>query len=191
MVIVFGPKDEKPKDMIVVNTTSGSTNWSRQLSPFLLGPVNLYGDLVAWNVENAWQYAKLYPSMSKDGRPTELYWKWATHGWDRRWADRYPMGKNAKPLGHWWDEDLLDYERARREIYIPLYSSAVRNTEVFKQLKELYEKEKTIALFDYDGYIPVIRMGMTSAEIYEQVIKDTKKKMGHAFVLGMMLEGLL
>lgn len=46
------PENEKSK---VVNTTSRGSGWEKGLSPFVLGPVKLYGDYVAQNVENAWQ----------------------------------------------------------------------------------------------------------------------------------------
>jgi hypothetical protein len=53
MLYICGPRD-KPKNEIIINTTSRSNNWSRGLSPFFLGAVELYGDYIAKNVENAW-----------------------------------------------------------------------------------------------------------------------------------------
>ena len=45
-----------PDGAIVVDTTSRSSNWSRGLSPFIIGPVKLYGDYESVNFENLWQY---------------------------------------------------------------------------------------------------------------------------------------
>ncbi len=43
-----------PEDAVVINTTSRSSNWSRGLSPFFLGPIYLYDGFVSKNIENAW-----------------------------------------------------------------------------------------------------------------------------------------
>ena len=96
------------------------------------------------------------------------------------------MGKGKKPLYSWWDGEKLDYITARKRIYVPLYSTAVRDTKAFKRLKELYEQEEAIYLLDFDGYNHKL-IGMT----YDMVLDNPYQKCGHAFVLGMMLEGLL
>ena len=89
MVTVIGPKDVRNPSAI--NTTSRSDNWSRGLSPFYLGPCNLYGGRVAQNVENAWQYSKVYHSfLDEKGEPSEEYFKWADEGWTSQKAVRYP-----------------------------------------------------------------------------------------------------
>ena len=53
---IIGPKDKHIGEYI--NTTSKSNNWSKGLSPFFLGPCELYDSYKALNVENAWQYNK-------------------------------------------------------------------------------------------------------------------------------------
>lgn len=76
-----------PDVAIEVNTTSRSKDWSRGLSPFFVGPVELYDGRVAQNVENAWQFSKVYRKIysqqhiGPDGLPNEDYWKWAEAGW--------------------------------------------------------------------------------------------------------------
>ena len=183
-VNVCGFRDT-PKDKKVINTTSRSTTWSRGLSPFFCGPVDLYDIYVAQNVENAWQYAKVYDKfVDVNQNPDESYFIWAQTGWNKKTADRYPMGKGAKPLYSYWDGKQLPYIEARKEIYAPLYSLAVEKTDAYTQLKELYETGEEIWLWDFDGY-DFRKKGMT----YEEVLLNPKRKMGHAFVLAMMLEG--
>jgi hypothetical protein len=166
-----------------IDTTSRSMNWSRGLSPFYLGPCELYGGHVSKNMENAWQYAKVYPEHTDgDGNPTESYFEWAQKGWNKERADRYPMGHCKKPLYSWWDGRKLDYITARQEIYIPLYSKAVRKTTAFATLKRIYEEQGEIWLRDFDGY-DYTRLGGR----LKDVITNSEKKMGHAFVLAMML----
>jgi len=177
-----------PKGAVVVNTTSRSTNWSKGLSPFFLGPVKLYGNYTAKVVENGWQYTKLFSEYSdQEGNPTEKYFEWAQAGWNNPIAVRYPMGKGVKPLYSYWDGEKLPYVEARKRIYIPLYSQAVAKTDAYKELKELWESlDEDLYLQDYDSY-QYRHFDMT----YYDVMNDPVKKMGHAFVLAMMLENII
>ncbi len=186
MVTVIGPKD--PRDSAAINTTSRSDNWSQGLSPFYLGPVRLYSGYVAQNVENAWQYSKVYSvHLDDNGEPSKDYFEWAKRGWENPRAVRYPMGKGAKPQYSYWDGEKMSYVQARRKIYIPIYSAAVRNTDAFKILNGFYRHNNNqITLWDFDGYNHRA-MGLT----WEQVIDSEDRKCGHGFVLAMMLEGVL
>lgn len=184
-VIVIGFKDIKKYSVNhVINTTSRSTNWTKEFSPFTLGPVDLYGGHVAKNVENAWQFTKVYKEHENDkGDPNEAYYEWAKIGWEDTFAHRYPMGKGMIPLYSYWDGQKLDYIEARKKIYAPLYARAVVKTEAFQKLLDLYKSEETFVLLDFDGY-DYLSMGMTLKE----VLNEPKKKMGHAFVLAMLLQ---
>lgn len=184
-VFVVGPRDNTPKNALVVNTTSRSTNWSKGLSPFILGPVDLYGGYVAQNVENAWQYSKVYPLyVDVDGTPSPQYFEWAKEGWANPRAVRYPMGKGAVPEYSWWDGEKYDYVEARKKIYIPLYAKAVYKSSAFWQVKELADK-RDIYLWDFDGY-----NHHEERMTLKQVVNCPTKKMGHAFVIAMLLEGM-
>jgi hypothetical protein len=188
MIYVLGPKDKK-RDCLTINTTTSSKDWSRGLSPMLLGPVKITSGIPAFeseNVENAWQFSKVYKEHTdKFGNPTIEHWKWAARGFLDSFAHRYPMGKGAIPEYSIWNGERLNYIEARKKIYIPIYSKAVVESEAFTKLKQKYvDNNKNIALWDFDGYDHV-KLGMT----LEQVLNDPSRKMGHAFVLAMMLEG--
>lgn len=166
-----------------IDTTSRSKTWSRGLSPFFLGPCQLYDGYVARNVENAWQYSKVYAGhVDSEENPSQSYFDWAQAGWSRTRADRYPMGKGAKPLYSWWDGKKLDYVSARKKIYIPLYASAVLKSEAFAQLKKLYNETGHIRLRDFDAY-DYRAMGQS----LKDAMNNPVKKMGHAFVLALLL----
>lgn len=185
MVKVIGPRD--PKDSAAINTTSRSVTWSKGLSPFFVGPVDLYCDETAWNVENAWQFSKVYQKhIGADGNPSAEYFEWARSGWRDKKAHRYPMGKGAIPLFSWWDGKKFSYIEARKHIYIPLYAKAVSQTSAFEQLKEIYLANGKVTLWDFDGYDHV-----QHGKSYTDVINDPDKKCGHAFVLAMLLENCL
>ena len=184
MIAVIGPQDKnKYKDFYFVNTTSTSKEeWSRGLSPFFLGPIPLYSNLMAENLENAWQFAKVYPNQVKDDKIIRKYYDWALKGWADKRAHRYPMGRGAIPLFSLWKKQRLSYIEARKEIYMPLYKEAVVKTEAYKKLVEIYKEHRNIVLFDFDGYD---YLGMNKN--LDEVLNDPKKKMGHAFVLAMLL----
>jgi len=174
-----------PEDSIIINTTSRSTNWSRGLSPFVLKAGHLYGEYYAENVENAWQASKVYEEfVDKDGNPKHEYFSWANDIWKSKYAYRYPMGRDRKPLYSYWNGEKLSYVEARIKIYIPIYGNAVIKSIAFKKLLEIYRTEsKDIYLIDFDGYNH-IKKGKTLLD----VIKDPYMKMGHAFVIYGLLE---
>ena len=93
------------------------------------------------------------------------------------------MGKGAIPEYSWWDGERLGYVDARKRIYVPLYLKAVADTDAWKKLKETHGKSPDIILWDYDAYDHHM-LEMT----YRDVLNDPTRKMGHAFVLAMMLE---
>ena len=171
------------KTATVINCCSNGTGWERDLSPFLIGPCSLYGNMIAQNMENAYQYSKVYAEHADDSaNPTRKYWEWAKEGWANPRAVRYPMGRGRKPLFSLWDGQKLPYIAARKVIYAPLYAEAVQKTQGFKNLVELARQLPTIILRDFDGY-DHDALGMSLTD----VLNNPHKKMGHAFVLKMLL----
>ncbi len=187
MIYVISPRDKPPEGALVINTTSRSNNWSRSLSPFFLGPVDLYAGHKSQNIENAWQYSKVYEYyLEDDGSVGERYFNWAKDGWSSTRANRYPMGKDARPLYSYWDGEKLPYVEARQKIYVPLYAKAVQQTFAFEKLKKMHEEGQDLYLWDFDGY-----NHKACNLTYDQVINDPNRKMCHAFVIAMLLEGIL
>jgi len=187
-VVNFGElKRENPDGEDVVLTVSKAKDWSKGLSPFYLGPCFLYDGRVSENMENAWQFSKVYKEHMDEDEISDRYWKWAEEGWADTWAHRYPMGKGAVPEFSLYDGLRLGYVEARKKIYIPLYRNAVKGTFAFKTLKQKYDAykkmDKDLYLVDFDAYLHK-RQNMS----YDDVVNNEKRKMGHAFVLAMMLE---
>lgn len=173
-----------PDTAIIIDTTSKSDDWSKELSPFVVRCGALYDDYFAKNVENGWQFSKVYKEYDNNGEPSPAYFEWAQKGWKSSYAYRYPMGKGVVPLYSWWNGEKLDYIAARKKIYVPLYARGVMATKAFKKLLYIYRHtKKDIYLIDFDGYNH-IKMGKSLTE----VINDPKMKMGHAFVLYSLLE---
>lgn len=185
-VEAYSKRNTIPNDALIIDTTSRSLNWSKGLSPFVLYAGHLYRNYYAENVENAWQAAKVYPEfVDENQNPTSEYFEWANKIWKSKYAFRYPMGRDKKPLYSYWDGVKLSYVDARINIYIPIYSASVIKSEAYKKLLDIYNTEtRDIYLIDFDGYNHVkIRKTL------DDVIKDADKKMGHAFVLyGLLIQ---
>ena len=192
----------KGLEFVRIDCTSGNSDpvMREGLSPFYLGPVECYDGLVSQTFERAWQCAKVYPwTLGTDGNPNARYfaWRdemWATKGFGDKMSIRFPVGKKnvGKCLYSWWKVDgefkPLDYIPARKAIYIPLYAKAVVKTEAYRRLVELCDSGKNLLLIDFDGYnIHHPRYNFT----YNDAIHCNWLKMGHCFVLAMLLEGLI
>lgn len=178
-VKVYGPKSSYiPKNCL--NVTSRGTEFGKKFSPFLLEGGPLYYDNGIWyyskNVENAWQFSKVYKEFDFFGRPTPEYFDWARKGWMDSYAHRYPLGRR-KPLYSWWSGEALEYIEARKKIYIPIYTRAVKKIPEFKLLCS----KKEISLWDFDVHPSFNDMS------FEEILNQEKYKMGHGVVLAHLL----
>lgn len=208
---IFAMRRPKPEcltkeNWLIYNVTSTTKEkWCSEFSPFFLGPIELYPNTddgtmyTAKNMENAWQFCKVYQQFTDtDGEsPSEAYWTWAKNGWNDSKPHRFPLGRKAvKPLYSLWNGKRLNYIEARKTIYAPLYAKYVEQTDAYKKLYQIYikyccgdnnDKQKPpIALTDFDGWD---HLGQGYS--LEQVINMAKPKMGHAFVLAGLLENNL
>lgn len=155
-----------------------------KLSPFLLGPRKLYKNFNSQNVENAWQYCKVYKDfVDESGKPNEKYFEWALTVWNKNRADRYPMGKGIKPLYSFWNGYELNYIEARKAIYVPLYSEAVVDSQEWQILAHHYINNEDLIIWDFDAY-DHHNLNMS----LKDVLNCETRTMGHGFVLAMMLE---
>jgi hypothetical protein len=192
----------KGLEFVQIDCTSGNPDpvMREGLSPFYLGPVECYDGLVSQTFERAWQCAKVYPwTRGVDGNPNADYfsWRdtmWAEKGFEDKMSIRFPVGKEnvGKCCYAWWKVDgefrKLGYVDGRKYIYLPLYAKAVVKTEAYRRLVELHESGKNLMLIDFDGYnIHHSKYNFT----YRDVIHCGLLKMGHGFILAMLLEGLI
>lgn len=188
-VVVIGPREANAyRGEPIINTTSVSSDpLFRQLSPFRLGPCNLYDGMTAALVENAWQYTKVWPKLlDGDGNPSEAYFAWARAGWASRKPNRYPMGRghapHVRPAYWFWAGVKLGLIGARANIYWPLYRDCVRETDAFDALGRRLARGERIVLFDFDGYDHA-EMGLSLAD----AIRNEHRSLPHAFVLKALL----
>ena len=171
-LIVVGPRDKVPSDYVVVNTTSRSSDFGKAFSPFMQGDIELYG-LRARNVENFWQYTKVFQEHVDDN---EAWEEWRDRGLAQTKAVRYPMGKGRKALCARINGKDLDYIEARKQIYVPIYRQKLRKY-CMGQLNSLVDllTVSRVALWDFDGYL--------TDDKWSTILNNPEKKMGHAFVI--------
>jgi hypothetical protein len=96
------------------------------------------------------------------------------------------MGKEAKPLYSYWDGEKFSYVEARKKIYIPLYARAVQRTFAFEKLKDLAKANEKVFLLDFDAHN--LEPGTFD---YWELVNNPNLKVGHAYVLAMLLEGII
>ena len=184
MRVLFKFTKDIPSGSIVVDTTSSSGDF-RELSPFVLRVLEqTTGKSVIF--ENLWQYSKVYKKFDGGERPLPEWYLWRADGWFNNKAIRYPMGKGTIPEYSFWQGKKLNYIEARKTIYASIYATWVGMTDSFRRLGKLYSKGQDIILLDYDAYDHQ-SLGMS----LKDVINNPNKKMGHSFVLMMMLIGEL
>lgn len=168
-----------------IDVTSHARDVFRTCSPFLCGPVSLYGTYYARNVENAYQFSKVYREhLDKNGNPSTSYFAWAQTGWLSSIAQRRPMG-HRHPKYSYWDGHKYDLIESRKHIYLPLYTRAVVKSEGFMELKRLYQAGEKLCLIDYDSYDHEA-LGYTCAD---EIVGDERRTLGHCFCLKFLLEG--
>lgn len=171
---------KNPYNCLEVNTTSSFGKY-RELSPFILPAPP------AKNLENLWQFSKVYlEHLTVNGNPSSAWAEWRHKGFLDARAHRYPMGKGRKPEYSCWFGEHLGYIEARKIIYATEYAKYVIKTASFARLVELYDGYGEVTLKEYDAY-DHLAMGMS----LNDVINNPNRKMGHGFVLAMMLEGKL
>ncbi len=192
LIKVLSLKDKAPKGFdLDITPVSKDDEWG-SLSPFHLGPCRTPDGVMFMNMENLWQYSKVYEDHlvnSNDifhGEISRDWWEWHLKGSVSKQAHRYPMGKGAKPLFSKWGNLRLSYISARKQIYVPEYAQLVIHEKKFKTLLKEYKKGAKIVLRDYDTYdiqkaYPDVRNPWLTA------IQNENAKFGHAFVIALAL----
>ncbi len=158
------------EDRVIINLTSRNPDgvFSRQVSPFFVGPVIGPDGASAPNLEVFWQCGKVFPHHDKDGQPGEDYFKYRNEMYSKRQGDipkpqmRHPyhaFGYEAEDMCYWayWNQEKgayqpLSYLEGRKKVYVPAYAKLVANSPAFRFIESLLAEGKKIALLDFDGF---------------------------------------
>lgn len=157
-------------DRVVINLTSRNPDraFSRQVSPFFVGPVTGSDGASADNLEVFWQVGKVFPHHDDGGKPSPAYFAYRDAMYGKRMGEiskpqmRHPyheFGYEAEDMLYWayWDEERGEYARlsyleARKRVYVPEYAKLVADSDALKWMKSLLDEGKKIALLDFDGF---------------------------------------
>lgn len=165
-----------------INVTSRSNDEGRMLSPFIVGPVKVPGVGEALNLENAWQFSKVYPGhLDNNGNVSDQWLAWAYSGISSAKPVRYPMGRGTKPEFSLWDGKRLGYIEAKRSVYFPIYRDLIKSSRVFLSLQEEILKGGQITIYDFDVYPLGKERSLSDA------LNNPKRIFGHGFIVGAML----
>lgn len=191
-IVALGLKDKQPKSCdIDITPVSKDDEWG-SLSPFHLGPCRTPDGTMFYNMENLWQYSKVYEDHlinSNDifsGEVSPDWYAWHLKGAMSKQAHRYPMGKGQKPLFSRWGNLRLSYVPARKQIYVPEYAKLVVEQKKFKQLLKEYKKGANIVVRDYDTY-DIHKAYPDSRSPWISAIENPHNKFGHSFVIALAL----
>lgn len=185
-------KDKAPRSTdIDITPVSKDEDWG-SLSPFHLGPCRTPDGTMFLNMENLWQYSKVYEDHivnSNDifhGEISREWYEWHLKGAGSKQAHRYPMGKGQKALFSKWGDLRLSYVSARKQIYVPEYAKLVINQPKFKRLLKEYKKGAKIVVRDYDTY-DILRAYPNARSPWLEAINNPNAKFGHSFVIALAL----
>lgn len=157
-------------DRVVIDLTSRNPdrNFSRQVSPFFVGPVIGPDGASADSLEVFWQVGKVFPHHDLDGQPTSDYFNYRNEMYGKKQGEiskpimRHPyheFGYEADDMLYWafWNAEKGEYERlsyleGRKKVYVPEYAKLVADSDALKWMKSLLDQGKKIALLDFDGF---------------------------------------
>jgi hypothetical protein len=174
-----------------VNVCSGAAGIYKELSPMKLGPICISdnwtcGKINVKNIENLWQYSKVWPGEEIEDFPTTEFFERRKRGWADIKGHRHVKkgtGSNPNiPLYSFWKGEKLSYVEARKRIYCPIYSQLVVNTTAYRRLDNLLDKGYNIQILGYDGY-DFINEGKT----LKMCVDDASRPFGHELVLAALL----
>lgn len=198
----------------VYDTTSGG--YHADLSPMILGPVHVDGQLFALNIEDGWQGCKVWsfhmrghfdeksktlwkdePNKAKHPIESDDWipeWeKWSKHirlsGEAKRHrakADPNAVNPNV-PLFSYFQGQRLDYVSARKQMYIPWYAELVQKTESFQYLKVRFQAGTSLILLDPDGQPRDQLWIHQDVHSLTSRINEFSLIFGHGFVLAAVL----
>ena len=157
-------------ERVVINLTSRNPdrNFSRQVSPFFVGPVTGPDGASADSLEVFWQVGKVFSHHDDNGQPNSAYFEYRNDMYSKKQGEipkpimRHPyheFGYEADDMLYWayWNSEKGEYEclsylEGRKKVYVPEYAKLVAGSNALKWMKSLLDQGKKIALLDFDGF---------------------------------------
>lgn len=195
-----------------INATSGNKTW-KGLSPMVLGPFQVierrfptrdYPDgvhpgfvavneqlqgAVSYNLENWWQYSKLYDvdgpfDLNYGNLPRTFLLRRAQGLGDPKPHRRALPKAKGTPVASYFDARVFSYIPSRK-FYCTVYEALVIRTPEYQNLLQRLANGENLLVIGYDGFdLPITN------EAVQQAYDDPSRPFGHELVLFTMLNGL-
>jgi len=149
------------------------------------------------------------PKNPDDGELTPEYFRWRKKGFEAKNAIRYPVGYHHRTkclcaLKEDQFDQALNYVESRKQIYLPLYCSMVRQKEQFIELKKRLDQGENLLIIEVDGphqeSLPYYQdkysvndnfidqhSVLATQENLNILLNDEKHPFGHGYCLAMAL----
>lgn len=188
---------------------SVNNNWG-QLSPMKLGPFTVIEDIrnniihpgfkdmgngkqiaVCNNLENYWQYSKVYSVDVVNGVIQQSYFNRRAEGMASIRAKRrvFPKNSNITTVCAYYDGMTFDYLQSRI-FYCTYYEYLASNHPKYIEMKRLYDSGAKIILLDYDAPGEDSHNRELTEEYIIREYNDTTHPFSHGMVLCCMLMGI-
>ncbi len=177
-----------------INVGPGSRGDYKQLMPCNLGPIPLRfkSDKTSAdvkNVENIWEFSKVFPKdIGTDEKPTPPWFEARLKGWANPKGyqrARKKVSDDIKPVFFWWGKDeKLKFLEARARIFCRVYDSMAVRTLAYRKLVEILKAGTNVQILGLNAY-DYVEEGRS---LYE-CIMDPNRAFGHEFVLAGLLTG--
>ena len=186
-----------------IKTSDTGDVFVRELSPLLIGPVNGFVTF-----ENHWQYQKVHEELGHwnpdTKQPTDEWYAWREGGMTRvtrkgkgirtdpQVSKLKKSSANWKPIGAWWNGELIGLIEARKKIYVPYYLELIRKTNALKEMKHMIDNGDNLMIMDLDGpslESHPIGIVLCSAG-YEDIataLNDESRSFGHGWIVAAEL----
>ena len=175
-------------DALKLNVTSaqGKNNKNRRdFSPMTEIPNGYNG---YWNFESYWQSGKVFKDIPME--KTKQWWRELKEP-----KRRYPNSKNKQILYAQFDDINLkmDYITSRKLVYVPKYHELIKDREMTRSWKNMFESGFDIVIYDFDG--PRTEAGGVcclelTKELLIKNINDPKFPFGHGYIVGATIMGI-
>jgi hypothetical protein len=188
--------------------SNGSRPW-KELSPFLLGPIEvidpvvpneyypngIYPGYVKLNdgkqkaivkrFENYWQGSKIYNVDMQDDHISKSFYirRGKMYELDKGKRRALPKAKGY-PVAGMYNGDVMGYVESRKKIYCPIYAELARKTQAYKDLYKLIVEGQNVLIVGPDGQdIPI------NLETMKDAVNDPNYIFGHELVLCCLMIG--
>jgi len=151
----------------------------KELSPMLMGPVMIDGEMFSKNIEDGWQGTKVWSAHMTNGHfdsKKDAFWVTGNKKLDpavdewipewKKWSEyirNSGLGKRRHfkidktqtntniPLFQFFQGERLSYVEGRKKMYVRWYYELVQKTNAFQYLKERYDAGTSLNLMEFDG----------------------------------------